>query len=164
MLSKQLENFIDKIGKATSYLAVFMVLVQFTVVLIRYFFDLGFIQLQESILYMHGFLFLFGMAYTLQKDEHVRVDIFYRSLKEKYKNIIDCLGIAFILLPFCLFVEISSWQYVYNSWSILEGSRETSGLPFLFILKTSLIIFPLLVMIQGIALLLKITFKMRSVR
>ena len=64
------------IGRTTAWLALIMVLVQFVVVMMRYVFGVGSIMMQESVIYMHAFLFMLGAGYTLLQGGHVRVDIF----------------------------------------------------------------------------------------
>ncbi len=132
-----------------------MVLVQFGIVILRYVFAVGFIPLQESIWYLHGMLFMLGAGYTLLHEGHVRVDIFYRSASARYKALVDLLGVLVFLLPVCLISWSLSWRYVLNSWRIREGSTEVSGLPYIYLLKTVILIFLALLIIQGLALALR---------
>jgi TRAP-type mannitol/chloroaromatic compound transport system permease small subunit len=135
-----IEAFIDWSGRTVSWLSLLLVLVTFIVVVLRYVFDIGSIALQETTTYFHAATFLIGMAYTMQQDAHVRVDIFYARFTRKTKAWIDLFGALFLLLPFMLFISWISWQYISDSWSVLEGSREAGGLPGVFLLK-SLILF-----------------------
>ncbi|NVK18050.1 MAG: TRAP transporter small permease subunit [Methylocystaceae bacterium] len=152
-------RFIDAlnqgIGKTVSWLAVIMVITQFSVVLMRYVFGVNSIMMQESVSYMHSFLFMLGAGYTLLHNGHVRVDVFYRDVSVRKKAIIDIFGVVFLLLPVCLLIGESSWQYVYQSWSIREGSVETSGIQALYILKSVILIFCLLLALQGISMALR---------
>lgn len=143
------------IGPAVAWLALAMVLVTFLVVVLRYAFDVGSIALQESVTYMHATLFMLGVAYTLQQQGHVRVDIFYRRFSRRGRAWVDLLGTLLLLLPICVFVLTSSWGYVVESWTVQEGSREAGGLPFVYLLKTLLLIMPVLVLIQGLVWLLR---------
>lgn len=152
---KKLEQTSELSGRAISWLTLFIVLVTFIVVVLRYAFDIGSIALQESISYMHAFVFMLGAAYTLKHDGHVRVDIFYRKMSATKKAWVDLLGTVLLLFPVCLFIFISSWDYVLTSWSQLEESGEAGGLAYVYILKTSLLIMPVLLMLQGTALGLK---------
>jgi len=135
-----IESFIDWSGRTVSWLSLLLVLVTFIVVVLRYVFDIGSIALQETTTYFHATIFLIGMAYTMQQDAHVRVDIFYAHFSRQTKAWIDLFGAMFLLLPFMLFISWISWQYIADSWSVLEGSREAGGLPGVFLLK-SLILF-----------------------
>ena len=151
----KLEKISELSGRFIAWLTLFIVLVTFIVVVLRYVFDIGSIALQESISYMHAFVFMLGAAYTLKHDSHVRVDIFYRKMSLAKKAWVDLLGTLLLLFPVCLFIFISSWDYVLTSWSQLEESGEAGGLAYVYILKTSLLIMPVLLMLQGTALSLK---------
>jgi len=136
----RIESFIDWSGRTVSWLSLLLVLVTFIVVVLRYVFDIGSIALQETTTYFHAAIFLIGMAYTMQQDAHVRVDIFYAGFSKQTKAWVDLFGALFLLLPFMLFISWISWQYIADSWSVHEGSREAGGLPGVFLLK-SLILF-----------------------
>ena len=154
MLNKLLvsiEAFIDWSGRTVSWLSLLLVLVTFTVVVLRYIFDSGSIALQETSGYLHASIFLVGMAYTLQQDAHVRVDIFYARCSAHTKAWIDLIGTLFLLLPFMLFISWISWQYISDSWSVLEGSREAGGLPAVFLLKSLILVMTCLLSLQACA-------------
>lgn len=144
------ESFIDWSGRTVSWLSLFLVLVTFIVVVLRYVFDSGSIALQETTTYLHATVFLVGMAYTLQQNAHVRVDIFYTRFSKQTKAWIDLFGAAFLLLPFMLFISWISWQYIVDSWSVLEGSREAGGLPGVFILKSLILVMTFLLSLQAL--------------
>src|SRR6187402_3049504 len=124
------------IGRAASWCALAIVLLGFAVVLLRYVLGAGSIWLQESILYAHAALFLLAAAWTLKENGHVRVDVFYASAAPRTKAWVDLCGALFLLLPFAAALLWFSVPYVTRSWDILERSRETSGLPLVFLLKT----------------------------
>lgn len=134
-----------------------MVIVTSIVVVMRYVFDAGFIWLQESVTWMHAVVFMVGAAYTLQQEEHVRVDIFYRAASEKGRAWTDLIGVAVFLLPLCLFLAYTSYGFAAVSWSLHESSRESGGLPYpmIPILKSALCFMPIAVALQGISLLMK---------
>ena len=132
-----------------------MVLVTFVVVVMRYVFDAGAVWLQESVTWMHAVAFMVGAAYTLQQDEHVRVDIFYRNISEKRRAWVDLVGVVIFLLPVCVFLAWKAWDFVLISWQLREASREPGGMPYPFVplLKSVLLIAPLLLSLQGISML-----------
>ena len=109
-------------------------------------------MMQEGVLYLHGTLFMLGAGYTLLHEGHVRVDIFYRDASPERKALVDMLGGLLILLPFCGLVWWSSWSYVEQSWVILEGSRETSGIHAVYILKSMILAFATLLGLQGLSM------------
>ncbi len=150
-----LEAVGDRTGHVVSWLSFFMVLVSFLVVVLRYAFDLGWIAMQESVTYMHAALFMLGAAYTLRHNGHVRVDILYQRLSRRGRAWVDLLGTLLLLLPVCVFIAWIGWDYVLESWEVLEGSREAGGIPGVYLLKTLLIIMPVLVLIQGLAWILR---------
>ena len=113
-----------------------MVLLTITVVILRYVFAIGAIPLQESIMYMHGILFLTGIPYGIYKNTHVRVDIFYAQMKSTRKGLVDLCGHTLFLIPISTFILITSWPYTLASWRVLEGSAEVGGIPAVFLLKT----------------------------
>jgi TRAP-type mannitol/chloroaromatic compound transport system permease small subunit len=133
-----------------------MVLVTFLIVVLRYVFDMGWIWMQESVLWMHAAVFMLAAAYTLNRDEHVRVDIFYRGLDPRRRALVDVLGTLLLLLPMMLFLFVSSLDYVGNSWVRGEGSREAGGLPFpaVPLLKSLIPLTAGLLILQGVANLL----------
>lgn len=152
-----IDRFSIATGKATSWLTLLMVLVTTIVVIMRYVFGTGLIWLQESVTWMHAAVFMLGAAYTLQQEEHVRVDIFYRTASARGRAWTDLAGVLFFLLPLCAFLAYKSYGFAAVSWSLQEASRESGGLPYplLPILKTSLLIMPLTVALQGVSLLLR---------
>ncbi len=144
------ESFIDWTGRTVSWLSLLLVLVTFTVVVLRYVFDSGSIALQETTTYLHATVFLVGMAYTLQHNAHVRVDIFYSRFSTLNKAWVDLIGSLFLLLPFMLFVSWISWTYIIDSWSVLESSREAGGLPGVFLLKSLILVMTFLLSLQAL--------------
>ena len=150
-----LENLTAWIGRLVSWFAFFIVLITFLVVLLRYAFDLGWIAMQESVTYMHAALFMLGAAYTLQRNGHVRVDIFYQKMTRRGRAVVDLLGTLLLLVPVCVFIVWVGWDYVIESWELLEGSREAGGLPAVYLLKTLILAMPVLVLIQGTAWILR---------
>ena len=151
----KLEQTSEISGRFVAWLTLFIVMLTFIVVILRYIFDIGSIAMQESISYLHAFVFMLGAAYTLKHDSHVRVDVFYRNMTPVKKAWVDLLGTLLLLFPVCLFIFFSSWDYVLTSWSQFEESGEAGGLAYVYILKTSLLIMPTLLMLQGSALALK---------
>lgn len=149
------------IGRAVAWLSLLMVLAQFLVVVMRYAFGLGSIQLQESIIYMHAGLFLLLAGYALGENAHVRVDVLHERFTERTRAIVEIGGVLLFLLPLCVFVFWSSLPYVLQSWAIFETSREESGLPAVFLLKTLIPAFVVLLAVQGVANLMRILHRLR---
>ena len=156
VISKSIDTIIDAIGRSVSWLAALMVLITVTIVTLRYVFDQGAIALQESVVYLHGALFMLGIPYALKEDAHVRVDIFYARQAPKRKDLINLFGHLLFLLPVSGFIFYTSLPYVERSWRILEGSSEVGGIPGIFLLKTLIPVMAALLFAQGLAEIIRI--------
>ena len=128
LISKAIDHAIKVIGTAVSWLTLIMTVITFLIVILRYVFNIGSIWMQESLVWMHSAIFLLGAAYTLKLDEHVRVDIFYRSFSPKQKSWVNIIGAIFFALPVCIFLLIVTGDFVSSSWFVKEISRDAGGL------------------------------------
>lgn len=154
-LQQYIEALIQRIGLGTRYLSLILVIVTALVVALRYLFNWAPIALQEIMTYLHAGLFMLGAAYTLQQDGHVRVDVFYQKMSERKKHWVNLLGTLFLLMPTCIFIFIICLPYVQSSIAMNESSIEGNGLPFLFVLKSLLLVLPVLLSLQGIAFIIQ---------
>ena len=150
-IADTIDRLNSAIGRAAAWLCLAVVLIQFAVVVMRYAFGSGSIWLQESILYGHAALFLLAAAWTLRNEGHVRVDIFYGAASPRTKARVDLFGALLLLIPFAAAILYFSLPYVMRSWAITEGSRETSGLPFVYLLKTLIPVFAVMLILQGVS-------------
>ena len=145
-------SYINKIaGFICAILVVLMSLNVFLVVVLRYLFGISFIWMQETYVWMHAYIFMLGAGFTYLNDDHVRIDIIYRSSSKLYKALVDSIGIIFLLLPFLYIIWNFSYPFVYKSWEMNEISREAGGLSMLYLLKLAILIFVILLSIQAIA-------------
>jgi len=143
----------ERIGRVVSWLTLGMVLLQFAIVVLRYVFGAGWIAAQEAVVYMHAAVFLGAAGYTLRHDGHVRVDIFYGPAGPRARAWVDMLGALVLLLPMSAALFWLAWPYVAASWAVLEGSPEgQNGIPAIFLLKSLILVFAVLVGLQGLAL------------
>ena len=149
------ESFTENTGRLIAWLTIVMVALVVLVVVTRYFLEVGSIALQESVTYLHCLVFMMGLAFTLKHDGHVRVDIFYRGFSPKSKAMVNLLGGIFFLVPVCLLIFFTSWNYVLASWAIHETSAENNGLPFVYLLKTLMLLMPATLLLQGVAEIIK---------
>jgi TRAP-type mannitol/chloroaromatic compound transport system permease small subunit len=150
-LADRIDRLNAAIGRGAAWLAIAVVLLQFALVVARYLFGLGSVWLSETVVYAHATLFMLAAAWTLQAGGHVRVDIFYADASARAKALVDLIGALLLLLPFMLVLLWLSVPYATRSWAILEHSQETSGLPIVFLLKTLIPLFAILMALQGIA-------------
>jgi TRAP-type mannitol/chloroaromatic compound transport system permease small subunit len=162
------ENLFDRIsqviGRATSWLTLFMVLLTAVIVILRYVFDAGMIWMQESVTWMHAAVFMLGASYTLLHEEHVRVDIFYRDMSPRRQAIVDLVGVILFLLPLCGYLAFVAYDFAAASWSIRESSREPGGLayPMIPILKSMVVAMPVLVALQGVSMMMRSLARLRQ--
>jgi TRAP-type mannitol/chloroaromatic compound transport system permease small subunit len=150
-LADRIDRLTTAIGRAVAWLALVVVLLQFALVVTRYLFGLGSIWLSEAVIYGHATLFMLAAAWTLKAGGHVRVDVFYAEAGRRTKAKIDLLGSLLLLLPFAAVLVWLSLPYAARSWTILERSQESSGLPLVFVLKTLIPLFAVLMALQGVA-------------
>lgn len=144
-----------RFGQACAWLTMFLVLGTAVVVVLRYGFGIGATALQEAVLYAHALVFMGAAAWVLQRNGHVRVDIFYQRLSPRHQALVEILGTLLFLLPVCLFLGWASWDYVSNSWSTLEGSSESGGLKFVYLQKSIILVLVVCLALQGISELIK---------
>ena len=121
----------------------------------RYVFDFGNIAFQEITIYLHALIFTIGASYTLKNDTHVRIDIFYNKFSSNKKKMVNFYGTIFFLLPTCILITITSFDYVLSSIILLESSREAGGLPIIYILKSYIILMSVTLFLQALSELIK---------
>jgi len=139
-------------GKLCGWCLLVMVGFECTVVILRYALDMGYVWLQEAVVYLHVSVALLACAYALSRGAHVRVDVFYRNARRKKRALVDLLGALSLLLPFSGVILITGWPFAAASWSVLEGSAQPSGIPAVFLLKTLVPGFAALLSLQALAL------------
>ena len=146
-----LDAISENIGRVIAWLTLGMVMVMFVVVVLRYAFDTGWIALQELVTYLHALVFMLGASYTLRHDEHVRVDIFYQGWTVATRAKVNLLGTLLLLMPLTAVIFWLSVDYVIDAWRVTEGSRQTGGLPFTYLLKTVIPVTAAMLFVQGLA-------------
>ncbi|MBV9954156.1 MAG: TRAP transporter small permease subunit [Pseudolabrys sp.] len=159
-----IDRLTGAIGRAAAWLVLVVVGLQFTLVAARYVFGVGSIWLNETVIYAHAGLFLLAAAWTLKAGGHVRVDIFYERATPRTRAIVDLAGALLLLLPFTLVMLWLAAPYAARSWAILERSREASGLPLVFVLKTLIPAFAVLLALQGVAQAIRAWAQLRKRR
>ena len=154
-LSRIIDSSNEKIGVITSYLIIPLILITFFVAFMRYILDFGSIALQETIIYLHALIFMLGAAYTLKNNMHVRIDIFYSKFSINKKNKVNFYGTLFFLIPTCVLIFFTSYNYVLSSILLLESSKEAGGLSIIYILKSYIILLSFSLLLQGFSELIK---------
>ena len=138
-----IEKGINSLGKFISLMIPVMTILMIVIIVARYFFGIGLTGLQEFVMYLHALIFLGCAGYVHYKDEHVRVDIFYKGSSNAYKNNVNFILSLFFLLPVCFVIGFYSLELIEMSWKIREVSTEAGGLGYVYIQKTLIILFPL---------------------
>jgi TRAP-type mannitol/chloroaromatic compound transport system permease small subunit len=159
-------RLIDRLSAGFAHLAavaaVACVLLVFALVLARYVWGVGSVAAQDAMLWLHGAIFLFGSAAALRDDRHVRVDVLSTHWSARRRAAVELAGIVLCLLPFCVFVLISSWDFVAVSLAMREGAREPGGLPAVYLFKAMLPLGAAVLALQGVALALRALQRLRQ--
>ena len=167
---KAIDALNDRVGQAVAWFTLLMVLIQFSLVLMRYVFSaqdflfLSTLWWQEAIVYLHGALIMGAAGYTFLHNGHVRVDIFYREASDATKDWTDLIGSVLFLLPVCYLVYWSALPNVALSWRNLEGSTETSGVPYKYLLKSTVLVFAALLALQALSTAVKAVLRIAGVQ
>jgi TRAP-type mannitol/chloroaromatic compound transport system permease small subunit len=140
------------VGQVLSWLALGCVLVCFTVVVQRYAFSTSTLWMQDLYVWLGGAMFTGVAGFALLRNDHVRVDVFYRPASIRWKATADLIGVFLFLLPFVYVVFTYGYPAVARSWGYYEGSANIGGMPGLFILKSFILVFAALVGLQGLAM------------
>ncbi|MEI4262858.1 TRAP transporter small permease subunit [Roseovarius sp. D0-M9] len=152
------------VGQVFSWLALGVVLVCFTVVVQRYVFAISYVWMQDLYIWLGGAMFTAVAGFALLRDDHVRVDIFYRPASVRKRATVDLIGALIFLLPFTSVVYVYSMPFVLRAWSYSEASANVGGMPGLFILKSFIIAFVVLLALQGIAMICRSILVLRGRR
>ena len=160
-LKKALNLIVINSGKFSCFLILVLITLVSVSVILRYIFSIGFIWLQDLYIWVHAIFILLGLAYTLKTDEHVRIDLLYRSFKEKIKKKINFLGALFFGLPLSYILIFNGFDYFYRSFLLNESSKETGGLPYIFILKFFIFLIGILLFIELLRQILNFLRKTR---
>ena len=142
----------EAVGRIVSWVSLLLGRVVFVDVVMRYLFKTSFVFTQELEWHLFAFIFLIGAGYTLLHDGHVRVDIIYQRLGVKGRAWINLIGVIFFLIPGCYLVISTSWHFVSNSFSMLEGSPDPGGIPYRFIVKGTMTVGYALLLLQGVSM------------
>ena len=134
-LSRVLNIITNQVGLISSFLILLLILLVSTSVILRYIFAIGFIWLQDLYIWVHAIFILLGISYTLKMDEHVRIDLLYRTFTKKKKKIVNLIGIIFFGIPLTYLLLVNGLDYFSRSYNLNESSKESGGLPKIYILK-----------------------------
>jgi TRAP-type mannitol/chloroaromatic compound transport system permease small subunit len=143
------------IGRTVAWLVVAMVVITFANVLLRYLYGISVVVMYEAVLYAFAIVLTSLAGWTLKADEHVRVDLFYGAMPPRGKAAVNLAGCVFFLFPLVWFIWSYGQPYVARAWAIREGSPELSGIPYLYVLKSFILVFAATLGLQAVAFLLR---------
>ena len=146
----------QSIGKFFSYFLPIIVILVIYVVISRYLFGVGRADLQELALYLHALVFLGCAGWALAEEEHVRVDILYKDKSDSYKRTINTLGLVFFVFPVVFIISFYSIDFIKLSWLLKESSTEPGGLKTVYLHKTIILLFPLVLFLAAVKQLKKL--------
>jgi TRAP-type mannitol/chloroaromatic compound transport system permease small subunit len=160
-LAGGIDAFIDLVGRATSWLALVLALVMGGNVLLRYGFSIGSIALQELVWHILVPICVFGMSYALRHGEHVRVDVLFQYFSPRNKILVEIItAVCGMLL--CVIVIWLCIPYVWQSWSIGEGTANPGGIDYRYIVKSLIPIGFALFFLQSLSEAIKSCVAFRS--
>lgn len=154
-ISTAIETLSEWSGRVAAWLVLVMIGVVVFDVLNRVIFRNGSVALQEFEWHLFAIIFLVGSAYTLKHDAHVRLEMFYQNFSDRTRAWIDLFGTVFFLFPLCLVIISSSWPFIYSAYHFSESSPDPGGLPFRFLIKTAIPLGFFLLVLQGLAIIIK---------
>ena len=140
----------QSIGKFFSYFLPIIVVLVIYIVISRYIFGVGRADLQELALYLHALVFLGCAGWALTEEEHVRVDILYKDKPNSHKRLVNTLGLIFFVLPVVFIISFYSIDFIKLSWLLKESSTEPGGLKTVYLHKTLILLFPLVLLLAAV--------------
>lgn len=156
-----IDRFTDWIGQATAWICLAIVLIVAFNVLLRYFFRIGPMSLQELEWHLMSPIALIGMSYALRHGDHVRVDIFFDGFSPKQQAVIDLIAAIMMVIVSLIVIKLSL-NFVYQAYSIGEGSPDPGGLPYRFLLRAFIPLGFILLAVQAAANVIRSTLFLRG--
>ncbi len=141
----------EKIGSGVAWLTTVLVAIVCYDVFTRYVLKSSSVAVQELEWHLFAIIFLMAAAYTLKDDQHVRVDVLYTRLSPKAQAWINLAGSLIFLLPFCVLVIWTSWNFLRGSFMMREGSPNPGGLPARYLLKAVIPVSFVCLFLQGLS-------------
>ncbi len=150
-----LNAIVRRIAEIAAWLNVILIGVILLQVVMRYGFNRGLVPLEELMWHLYAVAFMFGMAYSIINDSHIRVDIVHMNLPRKAQHILEVLGILFLLMPFLWTLFDHSVGWTYEAWRVNESSANPTGLPYRWIIKSVVPLTAILIFIAALSRLIQ---------
>ena len=148
---RTIDSVVAFFGRIAAGLIPLLVLLIVGDVLSRFLFDLTAVWVIEVEWHLFSLIFLLGAPYALQKNRHVRVDLFYERFDVKNQAQVDFWGACIFLIPWSLLFLITGMNYASEAWQTGEGSPNPGGIPFFGPIKTVIPLTAFLLLLQGVA-------------
>jgi len=155
LIEKSLNKITDIVGSITAVVMLLMMLNVFFDVVARYVFSNSSVGMQELEWHFFSVMFLFGIAYALKEEAHVRVDFIYDRLSDKKRAVINIVGTILFLLPFALLIIFGSYEYVFDAYDVNEISEDPGGLTHRWIIKAMIPLSFIFLLLSAVGYILK---------
>ena len=130
-----LDTIVQRIGNLFSWLSILLIIAIVAQVILRYVFGGGFVFLEELHFHFYGMMFMIAISYALTTNSHVRLDLLHSKFSPRKKEIVEVLGIIFLLVPMVVVLLINGLDFLADSWRVSERSDAPMGLPFRWAFK-----------------------------
>jgi TRAP-type mannitol/chloroaromatic compound transport system permease small subunit len=124
-------------------------------VVLRYGFNKGLVPLEELMWHLYAVAFMFGMAYAVTNDSHIRVDVVHMSLPKRVQHVFEILGILLLLMPVLWVLFDHSLGWVAEAYRVNESSQNPTGLPYRWLIKGVVPVTMALIFIAALARLIQ---------
>lgn len=160
-LRSGISRFTDAVGRATSWLALVIVVLMATNVILRYTLSYGSVWAQELEWHLLTPLIMFGIGYALLHGEHVRVDVLYDKFSERTKRWVEVVSQVLCILISLIIIWLSI-KYVQQAYAVGEQSPDPGGLTHRWILKAIIPLGFAFLVLQSLATLIGTLEKLRK--
>lgn len=154
-LIRLLDRLTEAIGRLFSWLILAMVVIMFANVVLRYAFGIVDTKMYQTVYWSFGMVLTACAGYALLHDDHVRVDVFYGAASPRRRAAINLFGGLCLLAPFLYVLWERVFPYVRRSWLLREGAQEIAGIQAVYLLKSFILVFVIVLAIQGLSVILK---------
>ncbi|MEW8462374.1 MAG: TRAP transporter small permease subunit, partial [Candidatus Thiodiazotropha endolucinida] len=131
-----LNGIVRRIAETTAWLNVALILVIVVQVVMRYGFNKGMVPLEELMWHLYAVAFMFGMAYAVTNDSHIRVDVVHMALPKRVQHLFEIVGILLLLMPVLWILFDHSLGWAIEAYRVNESSQNPTGLPYRWIIKS----------------------------
>ena len=154
-LSRALDRGLTLAGMVGAWLAIPLIFIIIFDIVTRRFLVLGSTKLQEMEWHLHAALFLLALGFGYLRNSHVRIEVVRERFSQLWKARLEVTGITLFLVPYAALVIWFGLDFAERSFSINEVSSALTGLSHRWIIKSFVPLGMLLLLLAGIAVLLR---------